>query len=226
MSSSRARSLIVLGAAVALAACASQGPADPHVAATPITPTQRFAPVVTATPDQVLLAPHASGLSAAQTAAVDALVQRWRDNGGGPILIHPPVAGGAEGYRMAAAVQGRLEAQGVRDSLIRLEQGDESGGGAVMVGFSHYTADAPRCGRDWTSFTHSSDNVANSNFGCAVTANLAAMIANPADLAAPRAEDPADAARRSTVLGKYRAGAVTSTSNDAQATGHVSTAVN
>lgn len=226
MSSSKARLLITLGAAATLAACASRGPADPHVAAAPITPTQRFAPVVTETPDQILLAPHATGLSVAQTAAVDALVQRWRDTGGGPILIHPPVGDRAEGYRMAAAVQGRLEAQGVHAASIRIEQGDESSGGAVAVAFNSYAADGPRCGRDWKSFTHSSDNAVNSNFGCATTANLAAMIANPADLAAPRAEDPADAGRRENVITKYRAGSVTSTSSDTQATGHVSTAVN
>jgi len=226
MSSSKAPLLIALGVAAALGACASHGPADPHIAAAPLTPTQLFAPVVTEAPDQILLATHATGLSAAQTAAVDALVTRWRDSGGGPILIHPPAAGGAEAYRMASAVESRLESQGVREEQIRVEQGDDSAGGAITVAFSHYRADGPRCGRDWTSFTHSSDNAVNGNFGCATTANLAAMIANPADLAAPRPIDPADAGRRENVITKYRAGSVTSTSSDTQATGHVSTAVN
>ena len=226
MSSSKARLLVALGAVATLAACASRGPADPHIAAMPLTPTQRFAPVVTETPDQILLAPHATGLSMAQTAAVDALVARWRESGGGPILIHPPAAGGAEAYRMASAVESRLEAEGVREGQIRVEQGDDATGGAIAVAFSRFTADGPRCGRDWKSFTHSADNVVNSNFGCATTANLAAMIANPADLAAPRADDPSDAARRENVITKYRAGSVTSTSSDSQATGHVSTAVN
>ena len=120
----------------------------------------------------------------------------------------------------------RLAAEGVGDGLIRVEPGDDAAGGAIVVAFNSYAADGPRCGRDWKSFTQSSDNTANSNFGCATTANLAAMIANPADLAAPRPEDPADAGRRQNVLTKYRAGSVTSTSSDSQATGHVSTAVN
>ena len=127
---------------------------------------------------------------------------------------------------MASAVQTRLETEGVREAQIHIEPGDETTGAAVAVAFNSYAADGPRCGREWTSFTHSSDNVANSNFGCATTANLAAMIANPADLAAPRAEDPADAGRREQVISKYRAGQVTSTSSDSQANGHVSTAVN
>ena len=226
MSSSKARIFIALGAAASLAACAARGPADPHVAQTPLTPTERFAPVVTSSPDQILLAAHAAGLSPAQTAAVASLVTRWRATGGGPIVIRPPAGTGAEGYRMAAAVQTRLAAEGVGDGLIRVEPGDDAGGGAIVVAFNSYAADGPRCGRDWKSFTQSSDNTANSNFGCATTANLAAMIANPADLAAPRPEDPADAGRRQNVLTKYRAGSVTSTSSDSQATGHVSTAVN
>ena len=48
------------------------------------------------------------------------------------------------------------------------------------------------------------------------------MIANPGDLLAPRPTDPSDAARRDTVLGKYRQGETTSASKDDQASGTVS----
>ncbi|MEX1083013.1 MAG: CpaD family pilus assembly lipoprotein, partial [Xanthobacteraceae bacterium] len=44
------------------------------------------------------------------------------------------------------------------------------------------------------------------NLGCASQRNLAAMVANPADLVQPRAETPTSAARRSTALEKYRKG--------------------
>lgn len=44
------------------------------------------------------------------------------------------------------------------------------------------------------------------NHGCATQHNLAAIVANPADLLGPRAEAPADAARRQTALGRYRRG--------------------
>jgi pilus assembly protein CpaD len=44
------------------------------------------------------------------------------------------------------------------------------------------------------------------NFGCAYQRNLAANVEDPADLVQPRAETPAYAARRSTVLEKYRKG--------------------
>ncbi len=49
------------------------------------------------------------------------------------------------------------------------------------------------------------------NHGCALQRNLAAQVDNPADLVQPRAEAPALAARRSTVLDKYRKGEPTAT---------------
>ncbi|WP_439572267.1 CpaD family pilus assembly lipoprotein [Phreatobacter sp.] len=44
------------------------------------------------------------------------------------------------------------------------------------------------------------------NHGCATQHNLAAIVANPNDLLAPRAEQQADAARRQTAIGRYRLG--------------------
>jgi len=47
------------------------------------------------------------------------------------------------------------------------------------------------------------------NFGCATQQNLAAQIANPMDIVAPRGMSPIDAERRSTVITKWRAGTAT-----------------
>ena len=44
------------------------------------------------------------------------------------------------------------------------------------------------------------------NLGCATQRNLAAMVANPADLVQPRGEDPISTSRRTVVLDKYRKG--------------------
>ncbi len=49
------------------------------------------------------------------------------------------------------------------------------------------------------------------NFGCATQNNLAAQVANPMDLIAPRGVAPIDAARRSKVIGLYREGKDTAT---------------
>ena len=49
------------------------------------------------------------------------------------------------------------------------------------------------------------------NHGCASQRNLAAQVANPADLVQPRAETPVLASRRATALEKYRKGEATAT---------------
>jgi type IV pilus biogenesis protein CpaD/CtpE len=49
-------------------------------------------------------------------------------------------------------------------------------------------------------------NRPNWNHGCATQHNLAAIVANPNDLLHPRAEGQSDAARRQTVIARYRRG--------------------
>ena len=49
------------------------------------------------------------------------------------------------------------------------------------------------------------------NHGCATQRNLAAQVAEPADLVQPRADTPVLTSRRATVLDKYRKGEPTAT---------------
>ncbi len=222
------RVLLLAAATAGLAACAS-GPHKPDAdgPSGALTPTEQFKAEATAHPDQILLAPHAEGVSAAQAEALARLVDRWRDSGGGPLVIQAPAHGGGRVYSAATGVEAELEQLGVRDDSIQLVGyvGDERPNAPLVVGFAHYVAEITKCGRDWTSFTTDSGNGPNSNFGCATTANIAAQVANPADLAQPEAMDPVDAARRETVITKYRAGTITSAAKDDQADTQISDAV-
>ena len=62
--------------------------------------------------------------------------------------------------------------------------------------------------------------------GCSVRTNLAAMIADPADLLANRPLDPGDLVRREVILEKFRAGESTASIRSNQESGAVSDAVN
>ena len=84
----------------------------------------------------------------------------------------------------------------------------------------------PTCGQQWDNISRSATNQVQSQFGCSVTANMAAQVANPADLLGPSAIDPVDAQRRDVMLGKYRRGEVTASASDSQAKGTVSQVVN
>ena len=213
--------------AASVSACASNPPPREAVASPGATPTEQFAATADPHPDQILLAAHAEGLSSAQATALSDLVERWRNNGGGPITVQAPSHGGGESYRSAMAIQEALTGLGVRDTLIKLTgyEASTAEGAPVVVSFASYEAKTLKCGQDWDAFTRSADNKPSNNFGCATTANMAAMIANPADLAGPSASDPADIQRRETALGKYRGGTVSTSAKDDQAGGAVSTAI-
>lgn len=226
MSSNRLiiRSLLVLCLAGSAAACA--GDHEPP-ASLALTATEQYPIRVTPRQDQIMLAAHAGGLSPAQSAALNDMINRWHDQGEAVIHIQTPKHGGEEAYRSVAAIQDALYAFGVTPDKVDVVDYDPGArpNAPIIVGFLHYEAKGPECGREWTSFSHSMNNEANGNFGCAVTANVAAQVDNAGDFLAPRQSTPGDAGRRTTVLNKYRAGQITSSSADTQAKGTISTSV-
>jgi|WetSurMetagenome_2_1015567.scaffolds.fasta_scaffold280315_2 pilus assembly protein CpaD len=213
--------LLPLAAAAALAACASPERA-PQAA---LTPTDQYPLQASPRPQEIRLAPHAEGLSSAQAAALAELAARWRVTGGGEVLIREPLKGAdAKAVQQTGLSAGaRLIALGVPAERLRRVGYDPQGQAPapVIVSYTTYEASVPRCGRDWENLTANGQNRPMQNFGCAIGANMAAQIADPADIAGPRAEDPADAVRRTTVLGKYQQGQPTG-SDDHQSVVNVS----
>ena len=218
-------SLTALAAAGALSACATPG--GPDRAASGITPTENYVVHVEQTPDQLALNPHATGLSDNQRAALAQFVARWRESGRADISIQTPASGDAAGVeRTASDMINALLAAGVPSGQVRVGPYDAGAGAPILANFLRYEARGPNCEGGWDNLSATKDNNPSAHFGCANTANFAAMIADPRDLLAPRASEPGDAARRASVLTRYRAGQVTSTARDDQAVGAVSNAVN
>jgi pilus assembly protein CpaD len=111
----------------------------------------------------------------------------------------------------AAALGGAREA-GVLGQLRRL--GIDAAAGtdtrlaadAVRVHADHAVATAPSC-PDWSKpEADEPDNATSSNLGCATEANLAAMIANPADLVKPKGNNTADGFVLARGVELYRSG--------------------
>ena len=222
------RTLFLAGVAVCAAGCATGPDKASQARMAPLTPASQYPIKVNQSPDEILLAAHASGLSARQVDALADLVGRWRESGGKAISVTTPAGGGPEAELTADAVRRQLEGQGVATSLIHVaayDPAEHPGAPVVVVGFTRYEAAAINCGRTWQDFTRSSENLVSSNFGCSVSANIGTQVANAADLVEPRPMDPPDAARREVALGKYRQGVVTSAAKDDQATGAISTVV-
>lgn len=180
-------------------------------------------------PEEILLAAHPTGLSGNQARALSDFYFRWASAGGGEIAVQAPygAADPAGVHRVQAEARAFLIAQGAPASMVRLTGYDPGAPDApVVVGFLRHTVVTPDCGAYWGGLTQTRENQPYHSFGCATAANLAAQVANPADLLGPRAMTATDAQRRDTVMGRYRAGEPTSAAAEVNGAGAISNAVN
>ena len=162
------------------------------------------------------------GLTASQRTDVTAYAQTWLHEGTGPIAVDLPVST----PNARAATQSLQDIQAIFSSVgvpargvtvRRYTPANPSQFATIKLNYPKVTADAGPCGL-WPedlgpSFRNPiyQDNRPYSNFGCASQRNMAAMVANPADLVQPRPESPSFTTRRTTVLGKYSRGEPTAT---------------
>ncbi len=217
---------LLLGA-VGLQACTYEPPPPKGVVKPQaLLPTEQFPVKVTDRPEQIALGLHPGGLSTNQMAALGQFVSEWRDDGGGTVSLRAPADGSnpVMARRMedqAAAYLVRLGVPGERLQVSGYVS-NHAPGAPLLASYEKFEAKGPNCSGGWKNLTTTGSNEVYDHFGCAVTANIAAQIANPRDLLAPAVMTPADNPRRQVVLGKYRRGEVTSSAKDDQADGKVS----
>lgn len=221
---------LVAGASlIALAGCAAGGPGARPEIADAVTPTQQYAVHVGETPERLALSVHVTGLSDKQNGALIDFAQHWHESGADAIIVETPSNSAEEGDARAAgsAVAAALSRMGVPEGRVRLADYDAGGqpGAPVVARFTRLSAVGPDCMGHWDNLTSTNANGPSAHFGCAVTGNFAALLADPRDLAGPAASQPADGVRRGVILDKYRLGQTTSSAKDDQASGAVSTAV-
>ena len=169
----------------------------------------------------VFIGDHRGGLTPTQRAEVTAMVSSWRREASGGIVIEVP-----SGTSNARAAQGAvrevralLVAAGVPSHGIELRPytpAEPIRLATIKVKYPRMKAETGPCGLWPNDIGPTYDpiyrtNQPHWNHGCATQRNLAAQLDNPADLVQPRAETPAYAARRTTVLDKYRKGEGTAT---------------
>ena len=170
---------------------------------------------------QLLIGSGTGVLTADQRAQVASMASAWRREGTGRLLVEMPRE--TRNQRAAAyagrEVQSILRASGVPQRAIVTKSyvSHPESFGAVRVAYLRIEAEVDPCGT-WPEdlgmspipslqpVPHTLDNRPYYNFGCSTQQNLAAMVENPEDLVQPRAVTPAYAARRQTVIEKYRKG--------------------
>ena len=199
------RLILVLTATGALSACMG-GPVDGG-GPQPLTPTSRYTLQVEPGLDRIALAVHETGVSPNQDAALAQLVSRFTVEGAPAIVVEAPAGADPVSSEMAWKVRQALVAAGAPEHRVQVVSYVAPDPRApVLAGFETVRAVVPQCGTQWGNFSRTANNGSSINFGCAVTANLAAQIANPRDIVQPRGMTPTDAGRRSVVFDNYRAG--------------------
>lgn len=153
-------------------------------------------------------------LSARDQDAVGDFLAQYAASGEGPLYINVPSSGvDSPGVNQARSiVQSYLGRLGMSGAAVQNGQYPAMPGAPapVIVSYRRLTTAAINC-QQGASLTHIGNNQPYGNFGCAQTANLAALIDNPRQLLAPYAFDNASAVRRMTVIDNYVLGEATAT---------------
>jgi pilus assembly protein CpaD len=176
-----------------------------------VDPTQRHPIHVSQEPQtmQIAVGRYAQGLTPQQRAEVLAFADRSRasDAGNSRLIISAP--GGAENevasMHVVRQIRRILTDYGFAETSIAVEayQAEERREPPIRVSYLRFVATGPECGSWPTNLAYDPQNLPYPNFGCANQHNLAAMVANPADLLGPRTESDRAAERRDTVWEKY-----------------------
>lgn len=203
--------LAVTAAAVLLAGCRA-GEDQSRVAGwSLVDPTQRHPIMVTQQPTSISLrVPRgASGLSPHQRGQVISFLEQYRgaDSRNSRLVVEAPAGSPNEIASMQAVAEIRalVAEAGFGSSNINVEA-VQAGGDAqapVRLSYLRYVAEGPQCGHWPTDLGSTHANLVYPNLGCATQANLAAQVANPADLVRPRASTPSSAERGHVVWEKY-----------------------
>jgi len=162
------------------------------------------------------------GLDSHSAVDLQRFARSYMNNGSGSIRVSAPrrLDGAAN------VVADQLAALGVPRNQIMIGIDDiPNPADEVKLTYIGYEAHAEPCG-DWSSNVgYTAANKPTPNFGCATQHNLAAMVADPRDLATPKPLGPADAGRSLTVLEKYRKGEITVTAKAQEQSGAVTKAI-
>jgi pilus assembly protein CpaD len=217
-----------------LAACASNGGPNPQLPESYLTGTaldRNAIEVVKRTEFlEVGIDAEASELSDADRRRIQSFVMAYLDSGQGPFVVSLPTSSVNPQLAIAASAEARDIA---RDTGVQYREiaGTTHGEGTginepLILAFQTYEALPPDC----KTFAEidvmdASTNNEMEQLGCAVRTNLAAMIADPADLLGERAFGRGDPVRRAIILGKFREGQPTGASRSNDESGSISDAV-
>lgn len=202
--------LLAIAAAALLAGCANRGDSI-TVGAIPDDYRTNH-PIVIAEKDRVLDLPVGAsdrGMTQMQRVALQGFLADY-DRSAAPVLAILVPAGTPNA--VAASEAGRdfarlAKARGVPDGRVLISSYQPASPDVpapIRVAYTAMKAQTGPCGRWPEDLLETSENKHYANFGCSYQNNLAAQIANPADLLGPRQQTTIDAENRGKVIDDYR----------------------
>ena len=149
------------------------------------------------------------GASRLHRAAVDGFIADY-DRGAAPVVaVMVPYGSANQGAASAVAADlvKHLRKGGVPEGRIAhqpYEAGSYGDAAPIRLAYAEMRASTGPCGRWPADVLENTENKHWANFGCSYQNNLAAQIANPADLLGPRKPAEIDTARRNVSIDRYR----------------------
>ena len=150
-------------------------------------------------------------LSARDRSAMAQFLAAYGQGGSGPILIHSPEGAGAGVAAAKSEVKMAMTSVGLSDAPLRSESYPARDGAPapVVVSYRRLRTIIPDCGKTLHDLRVTGRNAPTADWGCAHTANIAAMVADPDQFLGPYPLGEPNAARRMVIYDKYIEGAAT-----------------
>ncbi|MDP3803270.1 CpaD family pilus assembly protein [Brevundimonas sp.] len=192
----------------------------------PLTPLSRYSLQVEPGLDRIALAVHDQGLSSNQQFALRELAMRYAVSGASQIRVEAPAGDDPVAIEQAYAVRAYLQSSGVPGERIQMAAYAAPDPRApVLAGFETLRASIRNCSAEPRNMGARLSNQGSGGFGCAVTSNMAAQIADPRDILGARPMTPADSGRAAVVFDNYRKGQASSTPQEPLVEGQIARAV-
>ena len=205
---------ILVATAFTMAGCANHSKNHFTVGSVPSNYKTKH-PIVIDEKEQVLDIPVARSsydLPIASASSVEGFAHAFRTSESRTMTVLVPTGSPNESAarKVASSVVETLKNAGISAHRIRTagyHAAQHGSAAPIRLSYNAIKASVAACGKWPEDLTASGNENQNyHNFGCGSQANLASMIANPADLLGPRGMTEIDAERRNNAVTDYRAG--------------------
>ncbi|MFZ1815556.1 MAG: CpaD family pilus assembly protein [Rhizobiaceae bacterium] len=208
----RLTAAVLLAATAIVSGCASYSRDHVVVGSVPDDYRTRHPIIVSQseTTEDMIVSATARTLSMRDHDVVSNFASRFKRSGAAAMAILVPTGSRNEAAarRIADQIIPVLHERGISSNQILVQHYQASGHGdsaTLRLVFSDMRAGLDhQCGQWNEDVVDTSENRNYETFGCATQQNLAAMIANPADLLGPRGESDIDSTRRTKVIEDWR----------------------